>query len=272
MSDQVPSQGISRPVVDGSNLINTGGGGGGVASLNGDTTAAQILNPAAGSPIRVNNMGGGNHTLGALPFSPGQAGIVSDPGAHAATDYLGADNTFRAIPGGGGGLTSVTGDFGGAVTGPAMTLKAMVNGGSGPAAGFNVQGISGTAAVLNINTPILLHTDGVPLHIGVVSVPNAVPTVQGTYTALRSGLAIVSFSYSAGAGFSALGSGFASVDGPGGLIGLGYDGFTITTGGPVGGTITVIQNVNVGDVFTCNFFQSTGAPQNVAFYMTGTVI
>ena len=147
MSDQTPTL-SSLGAVDGRNLINVPGGGGGIASINGDATAAQTL--TAGTAISITDNGLGDHTFdvsnivtavesdgspsssGAtfvhftpafdgvvappgfvittvpggmtvvtfnlLSFAPGNKGIVSDPGAAAAADYLGADNTFRPLP------------------------------------------------------------------------------------------------------------------------------------------------------------------------------
>jgi hypothetical protein len=111
MSDQVPQQGSERPVIDGSNLINVGGGGGGVTSINGDAAAAQTL--VSGGGITIVDGGGGVHTfavpspLPVPPFAPGQAGIVTDPGASPAASYLRADNTFATLP---AALASINGD------------------------------------------------------------------------------------------------------------------------------------------------------------------
>jgi hypothetical protein len=111
MSDQTPSL-SSLGSVDGKNLINVpGGGGGGVTSINGDATAAQTL--VSGGGITIVDSGGGVHTfsvpspLPVPPFAPGQAGIVTDPGAAPAASYLRADNTFATLP---AALASINGD------------------------------------------------------------------------------------------------------------------------------------------------------------------
>ena len=109
MSDQTP--GLSNlGSVDGRNLINVPGGGGGVTSINGDVTPTQTLN---GIGCVVTDGGGGAHTINVPaptpvpPFAPGNAGIVTDPGAAPAASYLRADNTFATLP---TALASINGD------------------------------------------------------------------------------------------------------------------------------------------------------------------
>jgi hypothetical protein len=189
MSDQTPSL-SNLGSVDGRNLINVSGGGGGVTSINGDATPAQTL--AAGTGISVVDGGGGTHTIstnaiqvittddvapnfgtsvffhalveGAVSpaittrqtvpdaefavdvrnFLSGHGGLVTDPGGAAATDYLGADNTFRPIPAG-GGITSINGDATAAQTLASTGLTVTDAGGGahtvepiGPNGAFNV--------------------------------------------------------------------------------------------------------------------------------------
>lgn len=104
MSDQVPNEGNPRtPTVDGSNLINTGGGGSGLTSINGDTTPAQVISlttPSSG--LHLTDVGGGGHDFALDIFSgSGIPGTVPDPLASPATDVLHADASWSP-----GGITS----------------------------------------------------------------------------------------------------------------------------------------------------------------------
>jgi len=81
-----------------------------LASITGDTTPAQLLTvvgPAAWSiPVP------GTHRLTLTQFAGAAApGFVPDPGAAGATAYLAADATWKAIPAGGAGLTSINADI-----------------------------------------------------------------------------------------------------------------------------------------------------------------
>jgi len=76
-------------------------GGAGIISINGDATPAQSL--SALSPGFVSNNGIGGHVVSYLDFvpavpGPSAAGLVPNPGAAGATDYLAADATFKPIP------------------------------------------------------------------------------------------------------------------------------------------------------------------------------
>jgi hypothetical protein len=109
MSDQVNGSQFGARQVDGKNLINVSGGGG-LSSINGDATPAQTFN---GVGCVVSDGGGGAHTINVPsptpppPFAPGVSGLVTDPGAAPAADYLRADNTFASLP---AALTSINGD------------------------------------------------------------------------------------------------------------------------------------------------------------------
>ncbi len=84
-------------------------GAGGIVSINGDATLAQLLTavgPAAWSiPVA------GTHRLILTQFAgSGVPGYVPDPVAHGATDYLAADGSWKVIPGAGFGVTSINAD------------------------------------------------------------------------------------------------------------------------------------------------------------------
>jgi hypothetical protein len=126
MSDQVPSQ-FGPAQIDGRKLINVGGGAG-ITSINGDGTAAQVLNPGTGITITpgppgtltIGSAAGGGLVSLNGDGTPAQvlaagAGISITPGP-AGTNTIA--NTAPATP----ALTSINGD-----TTPAQSLVAGAN-------------------------------------------------------------------------------------------------------------------------------------------------
>lgn len=98
MSDQTyEAEGPSK--IDGSKLINVPAVVG-IITINGDATAAQTI--SAASPGFVSSVGP-LHVVNFPVFAPAvpgpsEAGLVPNPGAAGATDYLAADATFKPIP------------------------------------------------------------------------------------------------------------------------------------------------------------------------------
>jgi hypothetical protein len=97
MSDQTPSL-VNLGNVDGRNLINVGGGGGNLISINGDVTPAQVL-VGVGNCI-VTDMGGGVHNINVpLPIVTFVTSINADP---TPAQVLAAGAGISIVDGGGG--------------------------------------------------------------------------------------------------------------------------------------------------------------------------
>lgn len=162
----------------------------GLQSINADVTAAQTL--AGTAPIHVADGGGGAHTISADDFAgPGTPGVVNAP-AGVATDYLARDGTFKTIPAGGAGITSINADVTAAQLVTASLPLHVVDGGGG-AHNLTVDSFAGAGTRGVVADPVTsdCYLDSatgwkrynfVGQNTALVSIPSNSPTVVATIT------------------------------------------------------------------------------------------
>jgi hypothetical protein len=129
MSDQTYDAGGPKQI-DGSKLINVPAVGG-ITTINGDATAAQLITVGAG--LGILNVGPAHNIFG-IPFAPAvpgptAPGLVPNPGIAGPTDYLAADATFKPIPViPPAGISQLEDDLGGLTTASIVILEPRVEG------------------------------------------------------------------------------------------------------------------------------------------------
>jgi len=263
MSDQVPSAGSTNPVVDGRNLINVGGGGG-ITSINGNTTPAQVI--AAGSGITVTPGPAGTNTIAAT----GGGGGIAD--IHTATD--GGDSTGPTVAFG-PALNNVVSSQALAITtfSPNNVRFNVKTFGVGNAGVVTDPGAAGASDYLGAdNTFRPLHVDGIPVN-STPSIANLVLTPVGSYVAPRAGLVLIFVKAAVGLGFAAPAHPIVTIQGPGGITQtLGATNQTIGASLAYADTVTIFANAALGDTFTAFVEQDSGAPVTYDIYFAGAVI
>jgi hypothetical protein len=161
MSDQTP--GLSNlGAVDGRNLINVPGGGGGIASINGDVTPAQTFN---GINCSIVDNGGGSHTV-SVPAPVPTPAVTSINADTTPAQTLSSGNAQLAIVDGGGGAHTLT-----------VTALASINGDPTPAQTFVGSGCSiidtgGGGHTISIDFPDFILGVGINLDLQAVATYN----------------------------------------------------------------------------------------------------